>query len=80
MRIALALDDMNDLPVKVADIQNSYTTAPITDNIWTVLGQEFCEDAGRKAIVVRSLYGLNNLGATFRNQLAGCMHSLGFLP
>ena len=37
----------------------------MTENIWTVLGQEFGEDAGRKAIVVRNPYGLKSAGDDF---------------
>ena len=51
-RIAMTLDTQNGLPVKVADIQNAYIKLTVIENIWTVLGQEFGEDAGRKAIVV----------------------------
>ena len=51
-RIALTFAALNDLPVKVADIQNAYITAPATEKIWTVLGQEFGEDYGRNSIVV----------------------------
>ena len=58
VRIDLTLAALNDLPVKFADIQNAYITAPVKDKIWTVLGQKFGEDAGRKAIVFRDLYGL----------------------
>ena len=39
--IALKLDSLNDLLVKVVDIQNAYITAPATENIWTILDQEF---------------------------------------
>ena len=51
----------------------------MTENIWTFLGQDFGEDAGRKAIVVRALYGLKSARADFRNSLEECMHHLGFL-
>ena len=54
VRIALTLVALNDFPVKVADIQSSYTTAPVTEKVWTVLDSEFGEDAGSKAIVLRS--------------------------
>ena len=37
--IVLTLDALNDLPVKVADIQNAYITVPVTEKIYTVLGQ-----------------------------------------
>ena len=80
MRSALILADLNELPVKLSDIQNAYITAPVTEKIWTVLGQEFGESDGRKAIVVRDIYGLKSAGAAFRNHLAYCMHHLGFFP
>jgi hypothetical protein len=38
--IALTLTALNDLDVKMADIENSYLTAPITEKVWTVLVQE----------------------------------------
>ena len=79
VRIALKLASLNDLPVKVAYIQNSYTTAPTTEKIWKVLGQAFGENYGRKATVVQSLYGLKSAGSAFRNHLADCIHNLGLL-
>ena len=33
VRISLTLAALNDFPVKVADIQNAYITAPVTENI-----------------------------------------------
>jgi hypothetical protein len=33
VRIALALDALNDLDVNMDDIDNSYLTAPITENV-----------------------------------------------
>jgi hypothetical protein len=78
--IALALAALNDLNVKMADIENAYLTAPITEKIWTVLGPEFGDDAGKQAIIVRALYGLKSAGAAFRNHLAECMKHLGWEP
>ena len=80
VRIALALAALNDLEVKVADIQNSYIPAPVTEKIWTVLGKEFGQDAGKRAIIVSALYGLNSAGAAFWNHLADCMDHLGYTP
>ena len=79
VRIALTLAALNDFPVKVADIQNAYITAPVIEKIWTVLGQYFGEDVGRNSIVVRALYGLKSAGSAFWNYLADCMHHLVFL-
>jgi hypothetical protein len=80
VRIALTLDDLNDLDVKMDDIENAYLTAPITENVWTVLGPEFGDDAGKRALIVRALYGVKSAGAAFRNHLAECMNHLGWNP
>jgi hypothetical protein len=39
VRIAVTLAALNDLDVKMADIENAYVTAPITEKVWTVLVQ-----------------------------------------
>ena len=78
VRIALTLAALNDLEVKTADIKNAYLTAPVTEKIWTILGPEFGPDKGKKALVVRALYGLKSAGAAFRNHLADCMDFLGY--
>ena len=68
--IFFTLPALNDLPVNVADIQNAYIMEPVTEKIWTVLGHEFGEDAGRKAILVYTLHGLYSFGSACRNHLA----------
>jgi hypothetical protein len=80
VRIALTLAGLNDLQVKVSDIENAYIATLCTEKIWTVLGPEFGSDAGKSAIVVRALYGLKSAGASFCNHLADCMTHLGFTP
>ena len=79
LRIALTLDSLNDLPVKIVDVYNAYITARVTYNIWTFLGQDFGEDTGSKSIVVWYLYGLKSAGAAFRNHLADLINHLVFL-
>jgi hypothetical protein len=68
--ISLKLAALNDLDVKMADIENAYLTAPITEKVWTVLGPEFGDDAGKRALIVRALYGLKSAGAASRIHLA----------
>ena len=57
---------------------NAYVTAPITEKIWTVLGPEFGADAGKKAIIVRALYGLKISGAVFCNHFTDFMRHIGY--
>jgi hypothetical protein len=38
VRVALTLAALNDLDVKMTDIENAYLTAPITEKVWNVLG------------------------------------------
>jgi hypothetical protein len=61
--IALLMASLNDLNVKVGDVLNAYITAPITKKMWTVLGPEFGNNAGKCAIIARALYGLKSPGA-----------------
>ena len=78
VRIALTYAALNDLQVKVGNVLNAYITAPITEKVWTVLGPEFGQDAGKKAIIVRALYGLKSAGAAFRAHLASFMRTMGY--
>jgi hypothetical protein len=78
--ISLTLAALNHLDVNMADIENAYLTEPITEKVWTVLGPEFGDDAGKRALIVRALYGLKSSGAAFRNHLAECMKHLGWHP
>jgi hypothetical protein len=80
VRIVITLAARNDVDVMMGDIENAYLTAPITEKFWTVRGPEFGDDAGKRALIVRALYGLKSAGAVFRNHLASCMDHLGWKP
>jgi hypothetical protein len=80
VRVALTLAALNDLDVKMADMEYAYLKSPITEKVWTVLGPEFGDDAGKRALIVRYLYGLKSAGAALRNHLAECMKQLGLHP
>ena len=70
VRVALTISDLRELEVKVADIINAYLCAPNTEKNWTVLGPEFGDDTGKKAFIVRALYGQKSSGASFRNHIS----------
>ena len=80
VRIALTMAALNDLEVKASDVQNAYLTAPCEEKIWTILGPEFGEDEGKKALIVRALYGLKSAGASYARHIADCMEHLGYRP
>ena len=80
VRIALLMAALNDVDIWAADVLNAYITAPCREKIWTTLGKEFGDDCGRKAIIVRALYGLKSSGAAFRAHLAGCLREMGYRP
>jgi hypothetical protein len=80
VRIDLTLAALNDLDFKMADIENAYLTAPITEKIWTVLGPDVGYDTGKRALIARALYGLKSAGAAFGNHFAECMKYLGWEP
>jgi hypothetical protein len=70
VRIACTLTDFNCLDIKMADTENAYLMAPLTEKVWTVLGPEFGDDAENHALIVHTLYGLKSAGAAFRNALS----------
>jgi Reverse transcriptase (RNA-dependent DNA polymerase) len=79
VRLGLMIAALNDLSILAADIQNAYLTSPCQEKIYTILSPEFGPNRqGRKALVVRVLYGLKSAGAAFRNHLASCLGHLGF--
>ena len=79
VRIALTYAALNDLTVTAADIQNAYLQAPCTEKYYIICGPEFGPDnVGKKALVVRALYGLPGAGRDFRNHLRDCMRHLHY--
>ena len=69
VHIAHLMAALNDLEVKIGDVLNAYTTAPVTKKVWTVLGPEIGSNVGKSAVIVRALYGLKSAGAAFHVHL-----------
>jgi hypothetical protein len=79
VRIGLLIAALNGLQILQGDIQNAYLTSPSKEKIYTILGPEFGPHReGRKALIVRALYGLKSAGAAFREHLASCLSHLGY--
>jgi hypothetical protein len=79
VRIALLLAALNDLQVKAGDVLIAYITTPVKKKVWTILGPEFGNDAGKvpSLCVVRTLYGLKSAGAEFHSHIASFMRQMG---
>jgi hypothetical protein len=79
VRIAFTYAALNGSDILAADIRNAYLQAPISEKFWTICGPEFgTENEGKKALIVRALYGTKTSGADFRNHLRDCMEHLGY--
>ena len=78
--LALVISEFNDPEVKCGDVLNAYITVPIGEKVWTNLGPEFGDDAGKWMLIFRALYGLKSAGAAFCVHLGHCMQGLGYEP
>ena len=79
VRIALTYAALNDINICAADILNAYLQAASSEKHYIVCGLEFgLENVGKKAKIVRALYGGKTSGRDFRNHLRSCMDHLEF--
>jgi hypothetical protein len=79
VRLFFLLAALNDLDVLSCDIQNAYLAAPNKEKLWTKfddqLGPEY---KGRRAIILKALYGLRSSGRSFQDYLAFHLREMGF--
>ena len=81
VRIALTYAALNGVDICAADIRNAYLQAPSSQKHFVICGAEFgLENVGKKALILRALYGGKSAGRDFRNHLRECMSHLGFKP
>ena len=72
---------MNYLDVFGADIQNAYLQAPSSEKHYIICGEEFgLENVGKRAIIVRVLYGGKSAGANYWRHVRQAIESLEFEP
>ena len=80
VRIAFTYAALNGLNVYGADIQNAYLQAPSSEKHYIICGEEFgLENVGKRAIIVRALYGGKSAGADYWRHVRRAMESLDFL-
>ena len=79
VRIALTYAALNNLPVCGCDIQNAYLQAPASEKHYIICGPEFgLENEGKRAIIVRALYGGKSAGADYWRHVRQAMEEMGF--
>ena len=80
IRVALTYAALNNLNICAGDILNAYLQAPSSEQYYIPkCGIEFgIENEGKRAKIVRALYGGKSSGRDFRNHLRSCMTHLGF--
>ena len=79
IRIMLTWAALHDVDIMAADIRNAYLQAPTSEKHFVICGLEFgLEHLGKRALVVRALYGGKKAGHDFWKHLRSCMSYLGF--
>ena len=78
VRIAFLVAALNELDILSADVGNAYLNAPCREKVYIHCGPEFGVYQGRKAKIVRALYGLKTSGASWRKHLAETLKVIGF--
>lgn len=68
VRIFFLLEELNNVNILSADIQNSYLFSNTNEKIWTVADAAFGSNVGRPVKIVRALYGLKTRSAIFRGK------------
>ena len=79
--IRFVLASLNDVNILTADAAGAYLNAPCAEKVYTILGNEFGDYAGRKAIIKMALYGLKSAGYSWRSFCARVLREeLNFIP
>ncbi len=79
VRIALTYAAMMGLNVCACDIRNAYLQAPTSEKHYIICGPEFgIENVGKRAKIVRALYGGKSAGADYWRHVRKAMKELGF--
>ena len=80
VRIALTYAALNNLDVCACDIQNAYLQSPSSEKHYIICGPEFgLENVGKRAKIIRALYGGKSAGADYWRHVRSAMEEMGFM-
>ena len=74
------LAEHNALNIMTCDVSNAFVTAPNSEKVWAVAGDEFDDKKGCKVEIQRALYGLAGSARAFADFPADTLIRLGFQP
>jgi len=80
VRTALFIAMHNGLKILAADISSAYLMAETKEKMYTKLGPEFGDWAGKTALINKALYGLIGSCHQFHSHLCHVLHDIGFRP
>ena len=70
---------LNGLEVCACDIQNAYLQSPSSEKHFIICGPEFgLENKGKRALIIRALYGGKSAGADYWRHVRSAMEEMGF--
>ena len=81
VRIGFLIAALNDLDIMACDIGNASLNAPNRERVHVTVGKELFgpEHEGKRAVVVRALYGLKSASAAWRHHFAATIiNDLGY--
>ena len=79
VRIALTYSALMGLDVCACDIQNAFLQAPSSEKHYIICGPEFgLENVGKRAKIIRALYGGKSAGADYWRHVRRAMDEMGF--
>ena len=81
VRLAFLIEGLKKLDIMTCDVENTYLSAPCWERIWFAAGPEHGpEKTSQVMVMVRSLYGLNNSGASWRKMFTETLRDMDFVP
>ena len=78
--LLLLIAQHTNLTIMTCDISNAFVTAPNSEKVWAVAGDEFGEKKGCRLEIQRALYGLPGSARAFADFFADTLLRLGFEP
>ena len=80
VRLGFTLAAMNNLQCCAGDVGNAFLYGKTREKVYIIAGPEFGDDAGKRMIIDRGLYGLKTSSARFHEHLSAKLRSMNFKP